>query len=135
MNETINKQPRITKAGSIILVLSLILSTLFIILGIVTLSKEENKTIWVYEDTTSRLSVDSYEYYELKFRPNYSGRYTINMDGAYIIDIISSGTKVYTKSNNDDSYDYSYQVNLTANSTYTIKVYAKSNRIVFYASK
>lgn len=137
MNKNTNQYPRLTKAGAVTLVFTLIFSVLFIVLGIVNLTGDESSggdTYKVYANSSRHISVDEYEYYDLEFKPNYSGTYTINLDGAYISYIENDyGNRVSYNSKSSSSYDYSYSAYLYSSYTYTIRIYAVRPSVTFYA--
>ena len=127
---------RFTKATSIILVLTFILSGLFIILGIIQLNNNNNttyKTYWVYSNSMKNLSVDKNTYCQLKYEPDMGTTYYLNFDGAYIYEIKTEngGTVSYT-ARNTSTYDYSYYAYLSPYYTYTIVIYTKSSNVNCY---
>ena len=138
MNE-VKQNSRLTKAGAVILVFTILLSTLFVVLGIVNLANNSEdddydykETYWAYDGSIKTIYGDSGEYYEIKFSPNYSGTYDIKIDGAYVYGIYNHyGNSVSYNNDYSSYYDYAYTAYLSSSYTYTIKIYSTSPTISF----
>lgn len=137
-----SKSITLTKAGAAILVVTLILSILFIVWGIVILTKDGNQqsgggdieAIYVSDSISRSISTSAFEYYDLKFVPNSSGKYRFNLDGATISSIKTSYDGVVTfDPATTSSYDNAYHANLIQGSVYTIRIYTRSDYVYFYA--
>ena len=142
MNE-VKQNSRLTKAGAVILVFTLLLSTLFVVLGIVNLvdnSEDDDydynytETYWAYDGSVKTIYGYPGNYYEIKFNPDYNGTHDIKIDGAYIYGIYDDyGYSVSYNGDYDSYYDYAYTAYLSSSSTYTIKIYSTSSTISFLA--
>ncbi len=131
------KNTGLTKAGAIILVLSLLASLLCIIFGIVILVDEgdsygdDNDTYYVSTGSTYSYYVDSEEYYEFVFTPYSSGTYYIEIDDASITSLKerygSSSASFYTSYSSYTSYDKKYETSyLYSGTSYVLRVYTGS---------
>lgn len=135
MNE-VKQNSRLTKAGAVILVFTILLSTLFVVLGIVNLvnNSKDDETYWAYDGREKTIYGDLGQYYEIKFSPNYSGIYGIKIDGAYVYAIYNNdGNSVSYNDASGYYYDYHYTAYLSSSYTYTIKIYSTSSTISFLA--
>lgn len=141
---------RLTTAGKVILVLTLILGIFFIVLGVVNLVNNDNyvgnnsnngsnngnssnssNTFYVYSSNyVNSRSTDSYETYYIKFTPSSSGTYYFNIDNATLNSVTtnSNGT-VYYNSYSNYSFDRSYSVYLMSGVEYTFEIYTNSTSI------
>lgn len=141
---TNNQNSVLTRAGSIILIFTIIFSVLFIVLGAVNLISNDNSpsgnnngnsSYRAYEGTTLNIPATSGRYYEIKFTPNSTGTHTINMDGAYISSITNSnGSSINYETKYGSFYDHSYTTYLSSVYTYTVKIYATQSHVTFYAN-
>ena len=139
-----NQNSRLTKAGAIILISTIVFSILFIVLGTVNLISEGDnssngnnnnvsKTFWAYEGTTTNYYVTSGNYYEIKITPSRTATYTINIDGARVVSISNSYGSISYNPSYSSYYDNSYTAYLSPSYTYTIKVQATDSYINFLA--
>ena len=139
---TSNQNSVLTKSGAVILVFTIIFSMIFIIAGAVNLSNDNSPsgssntstTYRAYDGSTLSIASTSGKYYDVEFSPNYSGTYSINMNGATVSNITnSSGNTVTFNTKYGSYYDHSYTVYLSSSYTYTFKIYATSSYITFLA--
>ena len=133
---------RLTKAGTWILIFSLVFSVVFIALGIVRLDIENepspgytpnygssNKNTSITVTTYSKCSLSSYtgQTVELKFTPTSSGTYKFYVAGVTVYGVEDSqgNSKYYSDEYNDRSstYDDCYSMYCDSYQTYTIEVY------------
>lgn len=154
--ENKSKTYQLTKAGVIILVLTLVFSILCTTFGIVIIAKRNsgndnhsgannnatnNQTptstsYTIYSGSSKSIDVTPYKYYILELTPSTSGTYIINLDGAYIDEIeTSSGYSTTYTTRSSSSYDYSFSAYLTSGITYEISVYSESYEIYCYTYK
>ena len=121
-----------TKIGSIILILTIIFSLIFIVSGIVDIVEENNdydegRSLTIYENQEFSQYVDYSETYTLKFTPSESGYYYLDLSGASIKSVTSSsGASV--SYNTASSYDYKIYFS-SSSTTYTITIYTNKSYI------
>ena len=119
---------KLDKKGVIILVVSLILSVIFFIIGFASLG---GKKLEVGVSRTD--SVDSYEYVTYKFKAEQSGCYILYVDNANLVSCegeysdYSWGTASYNKI--PYSFDSGYIFVFSSDTTYTFEVYTQNSEI------
>lgn len=130
MNEK-NQNSRLTKAGVVILVLTIFFSTLFMILGIVSFTEGGsesypiNGTFWAYIGEPVDMYSDYGDgYYEVRFTTGSSGDYIIKLNDARIVEFNDDyGNNVSYYWESDWDYDNAYKANLSSYTTYVVTVY------------
>ena len=148
----------ITKAGIIILILSLLASVVLIASGAVvslgigdthsngaippSADNDEQEsdpiTETIYVNNTKALSGSVYQQFRLSFRPTSSGYYSICLSEAHLRDVTptydydSSVSKTIKYSS---SFDYCYEVYLTANCTYYLEGWLMESSASVYITR
>ena len=149
MNEatfnTETRPSRLTKAGAILLVFSLIFSVFCFVLGGVVLNEEndsdyssgsKSNTVYMYSASKQYLSSYSGKTVQLSFTPYSSGTYKFYTSGVTLYGVEDSDG--YTKSTNYESNDISSQydscrsVYLSSYETYYFEVYVGYNSPAVY---
>ena len=118
MTQKAKNTPILTKAGVVILIISLIASLVCSISGIVVFfdDNDSSKTrVTLYEQSHNRVSLDTYSVERLCFTPSFSSnQYIIEIDVPIISIADSNGFYVeYTGTSKEFGYNYAYQIRET----------------------
>ena len=131
---------KLDKKGKKILIISLILSLIMIVLGIIGPNLGTNRYdpaddnyggsssyVSLYLNEEHSTSAYSGDYYEYRYYASNSGTCYILIDGGYLSSLQkSNGSSVYHSSTSSSSYDYAYSFSAQSGTSYTIKVFAES---------
>ena len=136
---------KLTDVGKKVLAITLVIGILFIIIGAVinatgsgssldngTNDYESNdRVLYLYSTGyPTSCSVDSYEYYEIKFSPSSSGDYIFHIDNGYLSNLSREySSSVSYSYYSDYEYDNSYSVYLSSGYEYTFRIYTESYNI------
>lgn len=128
---------KMSKTSKIVMFVSLALSLIFLIFGIVTLNggcggKNKELKISVHEGLT--FNSEFHDYYTVSLEIDYYDNYIINLDGASLTSVrddYNNTESFFSRVNT--SYDYSYSIELSPG-TYQLKLYARSEEVYIIVS-
>lgn len=126
-DERIDRSHKLTKTGTIVLVISLILGIFALTLGIfmcVNVNEEEPIYTYDFANPENTFTPGANEFCTVKVSPEIAGIYTVKIKGATLDGITNSrGNKIYPTPSADGG-DESYSVFLIINTDYLFRIHS-----------